>query len=210
MLEDADESLGDDGQIQHDGPVLDIPDVHAYTVLHLPQFLGLATKSANLCQTCDAGLAEMAHHVFVDELAVVFRMVEHVGARSDDTHVADQNIVELRQLVDVALSHEVAESELADIVLSGLNLVGILVDMHGTELIAFENLAVVARALLREEDGTGTLNLDDEPDDGNQRNQANTYDETEDDVEGALDKPVGGLFQRFAVVSKNVEAIDRY
>lgn len=152
----------------------------------------------------------MTHHVFVDELAVVFRMVEHVGARSDDTHVTDQNIVELRQLVDVALSHEVAESELADIVLSGLNLVGILVDMHGTELIAFENLAVVARALLCEEDGTGTLNLDDEPDDGNQRNQANTYDETEDDVEGALDKPVGGLFQRFAVVSKNVEAIDRY
>ena len=104
----------------------------------------------------------MPDHVFVDELAVHLSMGEHVGTRPHDTHVADEHIEELRQLVDIVFPDKVAERELAGVVLGGLFAVRILVDVHRAELIAPEGLAVEPRALLLEEHGAGALYLDDD------------------------------------------------
>ena len=144
----------------------------------------------------------MAYHVFVDELAVHLGMGEHVWARSHETHVADEHIEELWQFVDVIFSDEVAEGELARIVLGGLLAVSILVDVHRAELIAPEGIAVETRALLFEEDGSGTLYFDDATHyecNGDQKEAGHT---AHCQIKGTLERLVIGLHQCRAMVGE--------
>ena len=101
----------------------------------------------------------MANHVFVYQAAVYLSVMQHVRTRTHDAHVALQHVDKLRELIDVRLSHEVAEGKLSWVVLGSLRLVGILVHMHGTELQAVESITVQTRSCLLEEDRTRTLNL---------------------------------------------------
>ena len=194
------EGAPDDAEVEPEGPVLDVPDVALDAALHLPELLRLATVAGDLRPAGDAGTHEMAHHVLVDETGVLLGMGEHVGTRSDDGHVTAQDVPELGQLVDVHAAHEVAEGELAGVVLRGLQAVGIDVDMHGAELQAEEAPAAKACALLTEEDGAGTLELDDQGDEGREGQQQEQHEEGEKDVEETLDETVGGQLQRVDVV----------
>ena len=106
----------------------------------------------------------MAHHILVDQLRIHLRMRQHVRSRPHDTHIALQHIPELRQFVDVRLTHKVAEGVFPRVVLRGLHLVSILVHVHRTELQAVEILTIHTSAQLFEEDRPRTLDLDDQPD----------------------------------------------
>lgn len=107
-----DDALGreeDNLDVEPERPVLDIPDVSADALFHLPQLLGLAAESRNLSPTRDTRLGEMANHVFVYQAAVYLSVMQHVRTRTHDAHVALQHVDKLRELIDVRLSHEVAE-----------------------------------------------------------------------------------------------------
>ena len=194
------EGAPDDAEIEPERPVLDVPDVALDASLHLPQLLCLAAVAGDLCPAGDAGAHEMAHHVLVDEARVLLGMGEHVGTGADDGHVAAQDVPELGQLVDIHAAHEIAEGKLAGVVLRGLQAVGIDIDVHGAELQALEALAADARALLAEEDGTRTLKLDNQGDDGREGQQQEQHEEGEDDIEEPLDELVGGQLQRVDIV----------
>lgn len=97
--------------------MLNIPDVTAHPLFHLPQLLGLPAESRHLCQSCDSWTTEMSDHVFTDERRIHICVIEHVRTWSDYAHVAFEHIEELRQLVNIGLSHEVAECKFAWVIL---------------------------------------------------------------------------------------------
>ena len=88
--------------------MLDVPDVAADAALHLVEGLGLAAVAGHLAPAGDAGLDIVADHVLVDELGVFLGVLEHVGARADDAHVAEQHVDELRELVEAGVAHDLA------------------------------------------------------------------------------------------------------
>jgi len=183
-------------------PVLNIPDVSLDSLFHLPKLMGFAPETGYLSPSRDARTAEMACHVFVDEFAVYLRMMEHVGAWADDAHVTFEHIDKLWQLVNIGLAHEIAKRELARVVLGGLNIVGVLIDMHRAELDTLKGGAIDACSFLFEKDGTGTLNLDDNPYNKDDWNQEQAYDQAEHDVERSFHHAVYGLDKWLYAIGK--------
>ena len=188
--EQRDEGAKDDFHIKPESPILYVPNVFLHSLLHLPHLFRLSSASTHLRPSRDAGEAEMPHHVLVDDLAVLGGVSEHVRPWSDDAHVSLENVEELRELVDVGTAYEIAEWEFPRVVLGGLQFVGVGVDVHGTELDARERLPVEARSLLLEEERPRALPLDDEGDDGNEREHEDTHNGAYHDVEKPLDEPV--------------------
>ena len=197
------DGLPDDAHIEPEAPVLHVPDVVVDAAFHLPQLLGLATESCHLSPARDAGLHKMTHHILVYQLTVYLRMVEHMGPRAHDAHVALEHVEKLGQLVDIGLAHEVAKGKLARVVLGGLHQVGILIDMHRAELVAIEVAAVDACSGLFEEDGPGTLDVNGQGDEGNKRQEAQQHARGDHDVKRTLDKLVAGQHERLVVIGKH-------
>ena len=89
-------------------------------------------------------------------------MEQHVRARPYEAHVAFEHVDELRQLVDVGFTHQVAEFEFARVVLGGLYAVAVFVDVHASELQAIELFSVQSVPLLFKENRPRTLYFDDD------------------------------------------------
>lgn len=145
----------------------------------------------------------MADHVFVNYLRIHLRVVGHMWTWSHNAHIAPENVEELGEFVNVGLPHEVAEREFSRVVDRCLLHVGCLVDVHGAEFIAGERLSVESSPFLFEKDGTGTLSLDDEGNNGDERNQDDAHHEADDDIEGPFDEFVGVLRQRLVAVGED-------
>ena len=107
-LEHVRHGLEDDQEVEPEVPVFDVPDVALDAALHLVEGLGLAAEAGDLAPAGDAGLDIVADHVLVDELGVFLGVLEHVGARADDAHVAEQHVDELRELVEAGVAHDLA------------------------------------------------------------------------------------------------------
>lgn len=183
--------LDHDPEIEGKIPVLDVPNVFFHASFHLPQLFGLAAESGDLCPTGDAGAHEVTHHIFVDERAVFLSVLEHVWARPDERHIAEENIDELREFVDIGATHEVADARFAGIVLCGLLAVAVGIDTHGAEFVAVELLAVESAALLAEKNGPRAGEFDqcaeDEIDKGeDEYEQSHRYDEIAAAFEGGI------------------------
>ena len=157
MHENTLERQPDDTDVQPDAPVLDIPDVTPDAPLHLPELLRLTPEASHLRPTSHARLHEVAHHILINQLRVLLRMRQHVRSGPHDTHPALQHIKELRQLVDIRLTHKIAEGILPRIILRRLHPVRILVHVHRAELIALKLLAIQSRPYLLEQDRPRTL-----------------------------------------------------
>ena len=185
------DGLVDDEEVEGGRPVLEVPDVQLDAALHLPEFAGLAPEAVDLGPAGDAGLDEVAHHVLVDEVGVLVGVLQHVGARTHDGHVAPEDVDELGQLVDAGLADELAHTRLARVVERGLQAVAVRIDPHGAELVAPEVVAVEPRAPLPEEDGAGRRELDgdadNDVDEGEQRAEEQAR---ENDVEQTLGEAV--------------------
>ena len=76
----------------------------------------ISTETGHLRPACDARFDKVAHHIFIDKLRVFCRMFQHVGAGTDNGHIAQQHVDELGKLVNVGLAHKVAELCLAGVV----------------------------------------------------------------------------------------------
>lgn len=119
----------------------------------------VSTIARHLCPSRYAGLHKVTYHILVNKIPVHLRMVKHVGTWAYNTHIAFEHIEELRQLVNIRLTHEITESKFTRVILCCLHKIGIFVDMHGTELIALEFTTVHTRAGLFEKIGPGLCNL---------------------------------------------------
>lgn len=120
----------DNTDVKPERPVLDIPDISLDALLHLPELLRLTTETRYLCPTGNARLREVANHILINQTAIYLSMIQHVRSRTHDTHIALQYINKLRELINIRLSHEVAERKLSWVILRSLSLVRILVHMH--------------------------------------------------------------------------------
>ena len=131
MHEEGLEGEPDNQEVEPDGPVLYIPDVSSHALLHLPQLLGLTTITRHLRPACNARLDEMAHHILLDKMRILFGVGQHVRPRAYHAHIALQHVPELGELVEIGLSHQVAKGELPRVVLRGLQLVSISLPVVG-------------------------------------------------------------------------------
>ena len=81
--------------------MLDVVDVGFDAFSHCG-FVGVAVQSAGLGESGDSGAHPMADSVAPNRVGVALRVAFHVGARSDEAHVAAKHVPELGQLVEVA------------------------------------------------------------------------------------------------------------
>lgn len=196
--EDGFDGLEEVHEVNPDGPVADIPGVHLNAF-----FVGGVAAAAGLPHAGDAG---QDHAVLAEVVAVALDFFGDNRARTDEAHVALDNVPELRQLVEAGLPEERTELRDARVVLElevlfpFLAGCGIFLEVflqgflrvrdHGLELVAREEPAVLADALMREDDvslvadGHG----DDEADE-NRRNQE-TADGRKDEVKNAFEPAV--------------------
>ena len=122
---------------------------------------------------------------------------------SHDGHIANENVDELRQLVDAELANHTANAGDARVVGDLEDRAVLLVEVlelskpllrvraHGAKLVHVEGLSVAAHALLRKEDRSlGVVDLDSNGNDEEEPAKANKHEGTKEDVKGALDEAV--------------------
>ncbi len=103
-------------------------------------------------------------------------MGDRVRPGTDDRHVALENVQELGQLVEAGAAHEPAEARDPGVVPGGLqDLIAVLADAHGTELIDDEGAAAQSAAPLTEHRPAPALNPNEERD---QQQQGRENDKT--------------------------------
>lgn len=185
-------------EIDPDGPVADVPGVHGDAL-----FVGGVAAAAGLPHAGDAG---QDHAVLAEVVAVALDFFGDNRARADEAHVAADDVPELRQLVEAGLTQEGAELGDARVVLelevllplfAGL---GVLLEVflegflcvrdHGLELVAREEHAMLADALMREDDVALVADGDHDGQHDEDRRNEDTADGCADDVEDALDDAV--------------------
>jgi hypothetical protein len=113
-------------------------------------------------------------------------VVEHVRARSDNAHVAFQDIEELRQLVKVCFPEETSEEKHSRVTLTALPGVAFVVDPHSAELQATERVSVESCPFLNEEHGAAALQLYYQGNDRDKEQQHDADNKAESNVEASL------------------------
>ena len=93
-------------------------------------------------------------------------MLDHVRTWAYDTHIAQKDVDELWQFVDIGLAHDVTPLGFAWVILCSLYLIGIGIYTHGTELETGKLISVDSITLLSEEYRPRHRDLGDESDDG--------------------------------------------
>ena len=94
------ECADDNLEVEEEMPVFYIPYVEFDTLLHFPHLVGDAAVAVDLRPARDARFDHMAHHILVYDTCIVLGVFEHVGPWSDNGHVAEEHIDELREFVE--------------------------------------------------------------------------------------------------------------
>ena len=133
-------------EIKQQIPVLDVIKVMSDSF----DQIGIATKTIDLSPTGDPRFHGVAHIVMWD---VVLKIPNQLGAlrtRADQAHFAFEHIPELRDLVDVPLPHQCADSKAARVIFCGpADLpVFLRVKSHTANLQHVEGLAIPAQPSL--------------------------------------------------------------
>ena len=125
---------------------------------------------------------------------VLLDLVGERRPRPDQAHLAAHNVPQLRQLVDRAAPQEAAAARDPRVALvhgvAGPEPLGVL--HHRAQLEQLELDAVLADALLPEEDGAAILELDGEGGEGERRCRQDEAEAGAEDVEGALHAGLNG------------------
>src|SRR6185312_5309730 len=192
--------LQDDLEVHAEGPVLDVVQVEGKALL-----AGDVGTARHLPEPGDAGqevgaLLGRLSEVALQRLDLARRQRQR--ARADDAHLAAQDVEELRELVEREPPQELAHARHARVVLrleeGALRVVEALhvgdallgVGDHGAELEGVEDLALVAVALLREQDRPRRVELDQHADHEPERRGDGEQDRREHRVERALGQEV--------------------
>jgi len=155
----------DDLDVEQEGPVLKVEDIEPSAVFEVLLRGEFAPVAGDLGESGDAWSVEVSKHVSVDDLREVLGLFEHERSRSDDGHIAQEHVDELRRLVEIGLAQEGSDLGDSSVTFGSHLSVGSFVGPHGSELQAREGMSVLACPFLSEEDGTLGFNLDGEGDD---------------------------------------------
>lgn len=185
-------------EVDPDGPVADVPGVHGDAL-----FVGGVAAATGLPHAGDPG---QDHAVLAEVVAVALNLLRDNRARADEAHVAADDVPELWQLVEACLTQKGAELGDARVVLelevllplfAGLGvflevfLEGFLrVRDHGLELVAREEHAMLADALMGEDDVAFVADGDHDGQCYENRRNQDAADGRADEVEDALDDAV--------------------
>jgi hypothetical protein len=118
---------------------------------------------------------------------------------ADDAHVPLEDIEQLRNLVQRPVAQEVAYASDAGIVLGYLQPQALVLGAHdhGTELVAAEDLAVLAHPLLDVEHRATVVELDGQGDEGHEGGEQGQYSQGDDDVEGTLESKLNATVHAY-------------
>lgn len=185
--------IEDDVGVEGERDVLEVVEV----VFELGDgiFDGVAVFVVDLGPAGDAGEDGVAVAVEGDLLGEGFDELGAFGARSDDGHVAPEDVEELGEFVDAEFAEPAAEGGDAGVVAGGPDGAGsgFGVHVHGAELEDFEDFAVVADAFLAVEGGAGTGEADEGGDDEHGEAGEEKAEEGEKEGVAALEsKGLGG------------------
>ena len=149
----------------------------------------------------------MAHHILINQCRVLLCMRQHVRTWTHKTHITLQHIQELRQLINIRLTHKVSEWIFSGIILRGLQAVGILIHMHRAELHHHKCLAVDTSTSLLKEQRTRTLYLDNQPDKWEHECRWNQEYQRANNIKSPLHSSVPGILQWILVGCKHLHII---
>src|SRR5690606_20128249 len=99
----------EDVDIQSQGPVTQVMQVVLHAAPHLLQALSLAPKSVDLCPTSDTGTNLVPQHVTIDELAILLVVSYCVRAQTNQNHAAEEDVKQLRYLIERCPTQETTE-----------------------------------------------------------------------------------------------------
>src|SRR5690606_21877003 len=136
----------------------------------------------------EAGLDGKAKGELGDLLLDPRDVLRPLRARSDDRHVAAEDVPKLRELVDAGLAHEATNARDARVILRGeLGAGGLRIGPHRAELVDAEEFAVLTEAILAIEHGASRVELDREDDQRHQRQDDQAEDERGREIRHTFD-----------------------
>src|ERR1700744_2914649 len=152
MYQSGDNRRADDPHVECERPVTQVIQVMFDAPLHLLDAVGLATKAVDLRPTRNTRLDPVAIDIARDHFLIEVVVLECMGTRSYDRHVATQHVVELRQFVEARAAQESAHFGDARIVARGLPDGAFWLDMqtHRAKLVNREYVTVCTFAFLLE------------------------------------------------------------
>jgi len=157
----------------------DVPEVAVDSAFELVVGGDAASEAVDLCVAGNAGLHAVTVHVVGHLIGIFFGVPEHVGTWANDGHVANQDVPELGDLIEVALAEELPEPGDAFVSPDCLTEVGTGVETHGAELVTDEFSSIATGASLTEEHGTSGGTLDKSSND-----QESEWEDKKDDKQG--------------------------
>src|SRR4051812_27618899 len=146
VAEDEDDGFGDDLQVEEEGPVLDVVEVVAGALLDAR----VAAEAVHLRPAGESRLLAVAAGVARDGLRELIDEVGPLRARADDANLAQEDVDELRELVQREAAHEGTHFRPARVVRLREDRSGFLLRVlpHRAELDAPEGPPVPSDALL--------------------------------------------------------------
>src|SRR4051794_6522214 len=182
---------GEDGaahdlQVEGERPVVDVIEVVLDAAAHGVLGVGRSAQAVDLRPPGDARLDVVAAGIEPDAPLEGLIVRHRVRPRTDERHVAEEHVQELRQLVDVPAPQKAADQRHAIVASARLAEIAVVVDPHGAEFIDPERLLVEAVALLAEHRRAGAVEPDQERDENEERQQQHEAERRADDVEQAL------------------------
>lgn len=199
--------LEDDPDVQSERPRFEVIDVGFDALDDVLLGAGFAAKPFDLGEAGDARFDVGSHMVVVEGAGELFIVFDEVRARTDDAHLADENVPELGKFVDAEAAKPRAGGVNARVVFLGLEGRIRIADAHSAIFKNFEGLVLQAGARLFVEDGTGRLNLLNGPhnrrcDRKHQKNNGNGNRE----VERAFQEAIEWIFERFLAKADEAQA----
>jgi hypothetical protein len=150
---------------------------------------GLAAETVHLRPAGDTRFDALAGGVGGQLAAQFFIVRDRMGAWADEAHLADQDVYELRQLIDAGGANEAADTRDARVVFQRLlHLIATLGDAHRAELEDHECVAVEAPSGLAIDHRSARLDDDGERNSGKQRGEDKKRERGKHQVECALEQ----------------------
>src|SRR5438309_5630888 len=205
VREDGHERDEDDLQVKSQGPILDVVEVVDQPLLDR----GLAAEVVDLSPPGQPWPDEMA--VFISRHARLELRDElrPFGSRAYKAHLSDQDIPELRQLVEAEPAEELADPRSPRVSGGRPDRAGsrLSVGGHGPELVHDHRLLIEASPLLMDQHRAARAELHEQGDQSQDRRDRDHAEQRDDDVEGALRRclrsvnvePMSELEERYAV-----------
>ena len=161
LSQDLEARLDQDQQVKPEAPIVNVPQIELHALRNVFDRRRGTTGPIALRPARYAGLDVMAKGIVAQHGFKVVVVGQGVRTRSNQGHVARQNIPELRQFVDTGGPEQPADTCYSRVVTCRLHNVGtVFLHGHGSKLQYGEMLSVKAFSDLSENDRTRAVQFD--------------------------------------------------